>query len=259
MIPYVEIPPLRLGEWLTIQPFGALVAIGCVVGWFIAQREARLHGLDAKVMDGAAMWALLVGFPSATLLDLLWYYPHLLVSDPLAVLRIWSYMSSYGGFIGGAVGAITFLAIRRQPILPYVDALVVGLAHGWFFGRLGCSIAHDHPGTPTAFPLGVRYPDTVRHDLGFYEWLFSIVIIAALYAIPRHRLAPGVTTGLVCVAYAPVRFAFDFLRVGDKLYFGLTAAQYASIALLALGIWLLVRPGQSKGKGAATEARATSR
>lgn len=245
MIPYIEIAPLRITDWIAIQPFGLLVGLGCLVGWFVTLRECRLRGLDTKVMEGAAAWALLVGFPAATFLDLLWYYPHLLLSDPLALLRIWAYMSSYGGFIGGTAGAVGYLVYKRQKILPYLDCLIVGLASGWFFGRLGCTIVHDHPGAPTTFPLGVRYPDTVRHDLGFYEWLFSIVILIVLFSIPRHRLAPGMTVGIVCAIYAPVRFCFDFLRVADKLYLGFTPAQYASAVLLCVGVWLIV---QARGR-----------
>lgn len=242
MIPYIEVPALRLGGWLVVQPFGLLVLTGCVVGWFVARREARGRGLDPAVLEGAAMWALLAGFPMATFLDLLLYYPDLLLRNPWAVLRIWDYMSSYGGFLGGAAGAIAFLYARRQPVLAYCDCLVVSLACGMFFGRLGCTIVHDHPGAPTSFPLGVRYPDTVRHDLGFYEWLYLIALLAVLFAIPRRTLAPGVTLGLVCLLYAPVRFCLDFLRVADVTYLGLTPAQYASAALLCAGIVLVLRP-----------------
>jgi phosphatidylglycerol:prolipoprotein diacylglycerol transferase len=241
MIPYIEIPPLRIADWLVIQPFGLLVAIGCIAGWFVAQREAVARGLDGRTMEGAAMWALVIGFPVGTLLDLLLYYPQVLFTNPRALFSMWTYMSSYGGFIGGTAGAIGFLLLKRKKLLPYCDSLIVGLVVGWFFGRLGCTIVHDHPGAPTTFPLGVRYPDTVRHDLGFYEWLFTIGLLIFLYAIPRHRLAPGVTLGLVCVIYAPVRFAFDFLRVSDQQYLGLTPAQYASVALLGVGLALLLR------------------
>jgi prolipoprotein diacylglyceryltransferase len=38
-----------------------------------------------------------------------------------------------------------------------------------------------------------------------------------------------------------VRFAFDFLRVSDQQYLGLTPAQYASVALLGVGLALLLR------------------
>ena len=61
---------------------------------------------------------------------------------------------------------------------------------------------------------------------------------------------PGRLTGWVAAVYGPARFAFDFLReteagkgvsTPDLRYFGLTAAQYFSLAIFAAGVYLLVR------------------
>ena len=244
MLPYIEIPPLRLAEWFVLQPFGVLVAAGCIAGWLIARREARLRGLETEVVEGVALWALLVGFPMASVFDVIFYYPELLRTDPLALLQFWRYMSSYGGFLGGTIGAVGYLLLRRKPILPYTDCLIVGLAVGWFFGRLGCSIVHDHPGVHTDFFLGVRFPDGARHDLGLYEWLYTVAMLAVLFSIPRWRLRPGATLALVCLMYAPVRFGLDFLRAADRLYWGLTPGQYASVAVFGVSLlilWSLMR------------------
>lgn len=255
MLPYIEIPPLKIGTWLSLQPFGILVVAGCIIGWLVTLREARLRGLDTDVVEGVAFWSLLIGFPMASVFDVLFYHPQLLRAEPLALLKFWKYMSSYGGFIGGALGALGYLAIRRKPILPYLDCLAVGLTVGWLFGRLGCSIVHDHPGVHTDFILGVRFPDGVRHDLGLYEWLYTILMLVILYAIPRWRLPPGATLTLVCLLYAPVRFLLDFLRAGDQLYWGLTPGQYASALATAASLLLLLtvfRDGFSKVRAAAS-------
>lgn len=240
MLPYIDIPPLKLTDWLVLQPFGMLVAAGCVAGWYVSRREARLRSLDLDILDGVALWGLLVGFPMASIFDVVFYYPELLLTDPLSLLQFWRYMSSYGGFIGGALGAVGYLVLRRVPVLPYLDCLIVGLTIGWFFGRLGCTIVHDHPGVHTDFVLGVRFPDGVRHDLGLYEWLYTIAMLAVLLSLPRQKLAPGATLALVCAMYAPVRFGLDFLRAADRLYWGLTPGQYASAALFAISLLILL-------------------
>ena len=112
---------------------------------------------------------------------------------------------------------------------------------GWFFGRLGCTIVHDHPGLPSDFILAVEYPSGARHDLGFYEWLFTIALIVLLFVIRRRGYPAGVLTGITCVAYAPVRFMLDFLRVGDERFYGLTPGQYFALVLMVVGGWVLVR------------------
>jgi phosphatidylglycerol:prolipoprotein diacylglycerol transferase len=55
--------------------------------------------------------------------------------------------------------------------------------------------------------------------------------------------------GLFATMYAPVRFGLDFLRardvaLPDERYAGLTPAQWACIACLATGVWLLTRKGE---------------
>jgi phosphatidylglycerol:prolipoprotein diacylglycerol transferase len=111
---------------------------------------------------------------------------------------------------------------------------------GWYFGRLGCTLAHDHLGGYTDFMLAVHFPDGPRHDLGWYEWLYTVGLTLLVFCIRRKPVSPGVLVGLVSCAYAPVRFGLDFLRVEDIRYGGLTPGQYFSVALLVFGIRVLV-------------------
>jgi phosphatidylglycerol:prolipoprotein diacylglycerol transferase len=103
---------------------------------------------------------------------------------------------------------------------------------------LGCFFAHDHPGKPTNFLLGVRYPDGLRHDLGLYESILYLAIAIGLwfaqdiYRITRRQ---GAAWMILIFAYAVPRFALEFLRVEDTRYLGLTPAQYfcASVVLVS--------------------------
>ena len=181
------------------------------------------------------MW----GFLSAHVTSMVLYYPGELIDRPLTILTIGSSMSSYGGFFGGAGAAVFYLRKRGLPMLPYSDTLVMGLLSGWFFGRLGCSIVHDHPGIPSEFFLAVRFPGGLRHDLGLYEWLFTIVLLVIAVSVRPWKLRPGMLTGILCVLYAPVRFMLDFLRAEDMLYAGLTPGQYFSVLLFCFGLVLV--------------------
>src|SRR5262249_30628801 len=130
----------------------------------------------------------------------------------------------------------------------YADAVALGLAVGWIFGRTGCFTAHDHPGVRSSFFLAVRYPGGARLDLGLLELLFTIVMTVILFVYARKPRVPGRVIGLFATMSAPVRFGLDFLRAtdytaerADQRYAGLTPAQWGCIALLAVGVWLLRR------------------
>jgi phosphatidylglycerol:prolipoprotein diacylglycerol transferase len=166
-----------------------------------------------------------------------------------------------------------------QPILPFCDIILAVFPVAWIFGRSGCSTVHDHPGAllrevtdPLHGLLAVAYgplhlspeawgaPRTrfgpidfyvgrdPRFDLGTLELMFTIVLAFLLALTWRKKLATGTYVVVVSLAYAPVRFAMDFLRItvaedpaNADLRYGvgaiqLTPAQWESAALLVFGI-----------------------
>lgn len=239
MIPYIEINPLVIGDKIAIQPFGLLVVAGCTTGLLVARWHARSRGLPLKDFGWLAVWVLVPAFVLSHVVSMGLYFPDALVHAPTRILRIETSMSSFGGFLGGTLGALAYLKRRGLPVLEFSDALVLGLTIGWVFGRLGCTIAHDHPGLHSDFILAVNYPDGPRHDLGFYEWLYTIFLTAVLLWVRSRRPPAGTIVGVACVLYAPVRFMFDFLRVEDTLYLGFTPGQYFAVVLLFVGCWVL--------------------
>ncbi|HET6338121.1 MAG TPA: prolipoprotein diacylglyceryl transferase family protein, partial [Polyangiales bacterium] len=118
---------------------------------------------------------------------------------------------------------------------------------GWFFGRMGCFVVHDHPGRITDFFLAVdnyQYGNLMvapRHDLGLYEVLWSAAVIILFWQLDKKPRPHGFYTGLITVLYAPFRFALDFLREADAKYLGLTPGHYSSLIALGLGAVVLWR------------------
>lgn len=184
------------------------------------------------------------GFVGAHLVDRLIYFPTETLKDPLTLLWFWQGISSFGGLLGGTVAAALFIRRERLAAIRwrYLDAIAYAFVFGWIFGRLGCFTAFDHPGAPTHFFLGETYRDgVVRHNLGLYEALYFVVLAMLFARLGRRRRAPGFYLGLLCVAYPPVRFGLDFLRIIDVRYLGLTPAQWGSLGFVVLGLVLLAR------------------
>jgi phosphatidylglycerol:prolipoprotein diacylglycerol transferase len=246
-IPYFEQPQLKVGP-LTFHAFGALVAIAVLFGTWILKRRSLEEGLDAEVSGRMVFWALVVGFIGAHLVDRFVYFPEKTFKDPLSILKVWEGISSFGGIMGGVLGAALFIRREKLPAplaWRYLDAIAYAFVHGWIFGRLGCFTAFDHPGTKTDFFLGQYHPDPLTdsmvkiHNLGLYEAIYFVPLAVLYWALGRkkHR-PPGFYVALIAVVYPPVRFGLDFLRVVDVRYAGLTPAQWGSIAFVGLGLYL---------------------
>jgi phosphatidylglycerol:prolipoprotein diacylglycerol transferase len=245
---------------VSIYWFGVLVAIGVLLGDRIVVAEGRKRGLDAKDVKFLNARIVIFGFIVAHLVSVIFYFPERIKENPLVLLNPFAGLSSFGGFLGAFLAFMYYTKKEGIPRLAYADSVALGLSVGWIFGRTGCFTAHDHPGRHTSFFLAVRYPDGPRHDLGFYELLFTIVMTAILFAYARKPRPPGRVIGLAATLYSPARFFFDFLRATDvakpdERYAGLTPAQWACLATLALGIRLLTasrpQPAQSDPHNAA--------
>lgn len=239
VIPYLAIPSVALPGGLRIDIFAVLACLGVAAGCRLALRRGRESGVPLRDLRFALFWTLCAGFLGAHLVAVFLYAPALLAKDHLLLLKIGHGMSSLGGFAGACAGAFFYFRGLRRPWLVEADILVESLIVGWVFGRLGCALVHDHLGARTALPWGVQLPGGARHDLGLYEFLFTLCVLwpAARY-LRRMSQRPGSIVATACLLYAPMRFALDFLREGDTRYLALTPAQWGCIALAATGACL---------------------
>jgi phosphatidylglycerol---prolipoprotein diacylglyceryl transferase len=241
----IHIPGLP--EVVAIQPFGVLVAIGVIWGARVTERRAGRLGLRGDLISDFITHVVFIGFVLGHIFDRLFYEPEIILKDPLDLLMPWKSLSSFGGFFGAVAGAYIWKARRKIGITVPLDSVAYGMPVGWFFGRLGCFVVHDHPGKITSFFLAVdnyqygSLPVGPRHDLGFYEVLWSAVMIVLFAYLDKKPRPHGFYTGLIAVLYAPFRFFLDFLREADAKYLGLTPGHYSSIIAFALGTYVLWR------------------
>ena len=147
--PVIHIPLGPIGT-VPLYGFGILVATGFIMGGRVAQDRAKALGLDPEVINRLIGWLVFGTFVGGHVGYGLMYKPDEYLAHPIEFLKAWQGLSSFGGFVVCVPISIWFFRKERVPVWPFVDCLAHGLAIGWFFGRMGCFVAHDHPGTPTA-------------------------------------------------------------------------------------------------------------
>jgi phosphatidylglycerol:prolipoprotein diacylglycerol transferase len=259
LIPYFAPQPFEIwGPSFSIKPFGVLVATGVFIGIEIVTRKGKQYQLDARALSSFITYILVGGFVGGHVLDSLFYHPETVMKDPLSLVKVWAGQSSFGGFTGAFLGLLYWRYKFKAPTLVYADLVASAFPLSWVFGRTGCSLAHDHPGMLSDAWFAVRYPEGARFDLGLYEMILSIPLAITFLFLMKKPRPPGFFLGIMCIAYAPSRFALDFLRVrendfpgheADPRYAGLTPAQWACVLLLAAGVWLAYRAGRTAEKG----------
>ena len=256
MFPHIDIPPIDLG-FLELQPFGILLAAGVLFGSYMGRRFLDKHNMDEDTSRWYVFRVVVIAFLLAHIINAVLYEPDRLAKDPLLFIKVWDGISSYGGIMGGL--ATFLLMVWRVPRETFnrerwMDMSVYALTPGFWFGRMGCSVVHDHIGSATDFALGVNFPagkhqlaiaGGVHHDLGLYEALFLMpaiwITILIIGRISRRR--DGLISAVAGVMYSVPRFFLEYLRpeTSDPTYFGFTAAHYFSIIMFTASVGLLIK------------------
>lgn len=274
-LPYFHLGALDIG--IPIQSFGVIVAAGVLIGAALLRRYGEWHGVSDEHIRGITGWVTVSGFIGAHLFDVLAYQWHDLVRDPLLLIQVWKGISSYGGFIGGAIGFAIYVWWKQLPVRMIADTTIVGLLPAFSIGRIGCTVVSDHIGAAVDaskwyaaiamdYPraqnlahLAEHYPGTSQFirawNLGLVEFLYLVPVNAVILWLAfrsTKRLNAGLITALTGVLYAPVRFGLDFLRPEetDPRYLGLTFAQWASLVAFSVAVYVAARVVQN---GAAAE------
>ena len=161
LIPAIELPEIpilaeRLSmrilghDWrigpLSIAPFGVFVALGVYAGVAVALRLGRARGIPGAMMAHYMFWVLVTAFACGHVLDAVFYHPLRVLRDPLTLFRMWDGLSSFGGFVGAALGTFLFKWRYKVRVLPFADTMASAFPVGWVFGRAGCAVVHDHVG-----------------------------------------------------------------------------------------------------------------
>jgi phosphatidylglycerol:prolipoprotein diacylglycerol transferase len=252
-LPYFEPPSLPIR--VPIHIFGVIVTIGITIGAAVMRRYAQRVGESDADARKVLAWVAVTGIVGAHVFDVLFYRPGEALRHPLVLLEVWTSISSYGGFVGGALGFLWIVRRRKLGFARWADITIVGLLVAFSIGRAGCTTVHDHLGAPTSAAIGVDVPrdalvergmpvtspaPLIRvHDLGMEELLYLIPVnLLVLWLAFRRRLPAGALAVLTAALYAPVRFGLERWRLAssDPPYGGLTFAQWCSLALFVVAI-----------------------
>jgi len=261
-LPFLE--PV-FGEGAAVHAFGLLVMLGFVIGGKVSKMRAEKLGLDPDVIERLIGWLVVGTLVGGHVGFGLMYEPEKYLRNPIEFLKFWRGLSSYGGFVVCVPLSVWFFYKEKVPVWPYMDCLAHGLAVGWFFGRMGCFSAHDHPGALSDGLLavqGICQDDTLMgmpvlerasaacHDLGLYEALWSLGMWFLFMAYDRVPRTPGMQILLLGFLYGPIRFMLDFLRPEstDVRYIGLTPGQYWSVVFFVGCGWLIWKRRRSNAK-----------
>ncbi len=241
---------------ITIRWYGLLFASAFLVGFQIMTKIFKQEKKNLDDLNDLVWYMILGTVIGARLGHCLFYNPSYYLSHPLEILMVWKGgLASHGAAIGILIAIYLYSKKKKdQPFLWVMDRIVITVALGGSFIRLGNLFNSEIIGKPTSLPWGFKFirahvadPLTPRHPTQLYESIAYLIIFFILYKIynaTKGKIPQGYLFGLFLILVFGFRFLVEFLKE-NQTYFEegmiLNMGQILSIPLILLGIYLLIR------------------
>jgi phosphatidylglycerol---prolipoprotein diacylglyceryl transferase len=246
-----EVDPIafKIGG-LTIHWYGVLVALGFLIGLWLASRRGLRSGISPERIMDIGPWLIVGTIVGARTLHVISYWDEEFAGKPLREIFMVQKggLVYYGGLIGATLGGIIYLLWKKLPLWKFADALTPSIAFGYVLGRIGCLMNGCCYGRPCDMPWAIRFPaehatrGVPVHPTQIYDSLLSLLFWGLLEWLYRRKRFDGQIFATYLIGYAFLRSFVEFFR-GDYTthYLGgwATPAHLVSIVTLATGLILL--------------------
>lgn len=231
---------------------GILLAFGVIFAILMAQYEVRRK----KLPPDTAVDICLIGIPLGVLGARLFYVFtnfSLFRDDLIRILHFWDGgLSIYGALIGVIAGIVIYSLSKKLRFFMLTDLLVPGLLltqslalWGDFFEQRGFGPQISSRAMQW-FPFAVRIEETntIHAAVFFYEFLWCLLVLAALWFLVRKRTKrDGDVTLWYLLLYPIGHIALSLIRQNGNYLFGgvrMTVLVGAVLTVFAL-VMLIVR------------------
>src|SRR5699024_682468 len=248
---YIDPIAFELGP-ISVHWYGIIIAVGILLGYFIAQESVKRIGFDKDILIDIIFWSAIFGFIVARIYFVIFQWPYY-AQHPIEIPMIWyGGIAIHGGLIGGFITGI--IVCRQKNINPFQigDVIAPSLILGQGIGRWGNFMNHEAHGGPVSksFLENMHIPDFIinnmyidgqyYHPTFLYESIWDILGFVILISLSIH-LRIGDTFALYLICYSIGRFFVEGLRTDSlMLTSDIRVAQLMSVVLIVAGIVLMI-------------------
>ncbi|MFY9198837.1 MAG: prolipoprotein diacylglyceryl transferase [Acutalibacteraceae bacterium] len=239
------------GVDMQIKWYGALIALGFVLGLLASLRLAKKEGMNVDKLLDCIIYGTIFAIIGARLYFVAFnwdYYSQNLSEIPKTYE---GGMAIYGGLIGGIVAAYVVCKINKTSILKTLDVTAVGFLIGQGIGRWGNFTNQEAFGTNTTRPWGMTSqkvseyiyyhqeqfeangfsvdPNIPVHPTFLYESVWCIIGAILLYIMcSKYKKFDGQIILSYGVWYGVERMIVEGLRT-DSLYIASTSIRVSQV------------------------------
>ncbi len=254
---------LDLG-FFTLHYYSLMFLIAFGLGWYIMKSIFVKEGISIEKLDSLFIYTVLATLIGARLGHVIFYdwdyfQNHLLeIFLPVRFEPEFEFTGFRGlASHGAAIGIIIAMYLYRKnvldkPVLWILDRIVIPVASGGVFIRIGNFMNSEIIGKPTNSDYGVIFAklgeNFPRHPAQLYEavcYIFVFLILWYLYWKTDKKQKIGYLFGLFLVLLWTIRFFVEFLKepqVEERAVWLLNTGQWLSIPFILAGLYFMYRP-----------------
>ncbi|WP_456376703.1 prolipoprotein diacylglyceryl transferase [Lutibacter sp.] len=248
---------------VAIRYYSLMFVIAFMLGLHLMKKIFIKDKISLEKLDSLFLYAVIATLMGARLGHFIFYDPQFLIEKPLEVILPFRFspkfeftgfsgLASHGAAIGVIIAMYLFSKkVLKKPILFILDRIVVPVAIGAMFVRLGNLFNSEIIGKPTNSDYGFVFKrlgeDFPRHPAQLYEaicYLGIFIILWFVYWKTNKKEKLGYIFGLFFVLLWSVRFVIEFFKeaqVDDRASWALNTGQLLSIPLIFVGLYFMFR------------------
>lgn len=248
---YIDPVAFNLGP-LSVRWYGIIIAVGILLGYFVAQRALVKAGLHKDTLVDIIFYSALFGFIAARIYFVIFQWPYY-AENPSEIIKIWhGGIAIHGGLIGGFIAGVIVCKVKNLNPFQIGDIVAPSIILAQGIGRWGNFMNHEaHGGSVSrAFLEQLHSPNFIienmyingqyYHPTFLYESIWDVAGFIILVNIRKH-LKLGETFFLYLTWYSIGRFFIEGLRTDSlMLTSNIRVAQLVSILLILISISLIV-------------------
>ncbi|WP_267836487.1 prolipoprotein diacylglyceryl transferase [Staphylococcus aureus] len=248
---YIDPVAFNLGP-LSVRWYGIIIAVGILLGYFVAQRALVKAGLHKDTLVDIIFYSALFGFIAARIYFVIFQWPYY-AENPSEIIKIWhGGIAIHGGLIGGFIAGVIVCKVKNLNPFLIGDIVAPSIILAQGIGRWGNFMNHEaHGGSVSrAFLEQLHLPNFIienmyingqyYHPTFLYESIWDVAGFIILVNIRKH-LKLGETFFLYLTWYSIGRFFIEGLRTDSlMLTSNIRVAQLVSILLILISISLIV-------------------
>lgn len=248
---YIDPVAFNFGP-LSVRWYGIIIAVGILLGYFVAQRALVKAGLHKDTLVDIIFYSALFGFIAARIYFVIFQWPYY-AESPGEIIKIWhGGIAIHGGLIGGFIAGVIVCKVKNLNPFQIGDIVAPSIILAQGIGRWGNFMNHEAHGGPVsrAFLEQLHLPNFIienmyingqyYHPTFLYESIWDVAGFIILVNIRKH-LKLGETFFLYLTWYSFGRFFIEGLRTDSlMLTSNIRVAQLVSILLILISISLII-------------------